>query len=175
MWRRVLYIGLGPGHEAFYGNTGGERVSQLLQPPARLGARQFLAAYRRQPSPRLYRRLALRRGDDGRGGGASTRTTRAILLPVFLRRLPPRILVGGTAYQYGLFIEPRGAGGALRVARHVRQRGASVVRRVACALSSLLDQNHARFAGAMEHGPAFTERLVKKLIKPSLRASMAWD
>ncbi len=122
-----------------------------------------------------YRRLALRRGDDGRGGGASTRTTRAILLPVFLRRLPPRILVGGTAYQYGLFIEPRGAGGALRVARHVRQRGASVVRRVACALSSLLDQNHARFAGAMEHGPAFTERLVKKLIKPSLRASMAWD
>jgi hypothetical protein len=27
----------------------------------------------------------------------------------------------------------------------------------------------------MEHGPAFTERLVKKLIKPSLRASMAWD
>ena len=77
MWRTVLYIGLGPGHEAFHGNTGGEQVSQSLQSPARLGARQFLAAYRRQPSPRLYRRLALRRGDDGPGGGASTRTIRA--------------------------------------------------------------------------------------------------
>ena len=98
-----------------------------------------------------------------------------VLLPVFLRCVPSRRLAGGTAYQYAFFIEPRGAGVALRVARHARQGGACVVRRVARALPSLLDQNHARFAGTMEHGPAVAERLGKGLTKPSLHASMAWD
>ena len=50
-----------------------------------------------------------------------------ILLPVFLRRVPPRRFAGGTAYQYGFFIKPRGAGGVLRVARHVSAKEAQAL------------------------------------------------